>query len=253
MANSFEKEIRRAINNSKEELLMGLCHDLKAPLQTMLGFNAMNLDKLNKVVSSNLANSDETLMRTIQQLTRNMDIITAEGTRLTGMIENLLDMYFLEQEEVLYNIMPCRAQDLLAQENGLMQNACQFKEIQWQLTFEEPLPLILVDRQWISRVLNNLLSNAIKFTEVGSISCVVTRSGDKVKFVIEDTGVGIPLEYQKRIFAKFIKVPGVGNRKGTGLGLAIAKNIVERHGGQIWLESHPGKGSRFSFTIPVCI
>ncbi len=238
MTNSLEKDIRKAIKNSKEELFMGLCHDLKAPLQTMLGFNAMNLDKLNQIIEPAIDHTDDRSNRTMQQLYRNINIIEEEGIRLTSMIDNLLDMYCLEQEEVYYNLVPCRVSDLLSQTAEMMESACASKGLEWTLVMEDSLPLILVDRQWINRVLENLLSNAVKFTETGSIKCTVTGSADKVKFVIEDTGVGIPQEYQHKIFAKFVKVQGAGNQKGIGLGLAIARNIVEKHGGHIWLESY---------------
>jgi signal transduction histidine kinase len=99
----------------------------------------------------------------------------------------------------------------------------------------------------------NLISNAVKFTEEGSVTCRVRWQDDEIIVSVIDTGIGIKKEDHARIFEKFAQAgdPHTDRSKGTGLGLPISKQIVENHGGRIWLESEPGKGSNFSFALPL--
>jgi signal transduction histidine kinase len=111
----------------------------------------------------------------------------------------------------------------------------------------------MADRDKLMQVIINLISNAIKFTHEGCIVCSARVSGENIIVSISDTGVGIREEDKKYIFKKFSQVgDNLTNKpKGTGLGLAICKHIIEVHGGQIWVESEIGKGSDFSFSIPI--
>ena len=100
------------------------------------------------------------------------------------------------------------------------------------------------------QVVYNLLSNAVKFTpDNGRVVLSASRSGNEVVFAVEDTGPGVAEEWQDRIFEEFFQTSG--NQEGTGLGLAVSKRLVELHGGHIWVESEVGRGSRFSFSIPI--
>ena len=118
---------------------------------------------------------------------------------------------------------------------------------------ESKLPMIQADYERVMQVLRNLLSNSIKFTESGLISLNVCREGDFVKFIVKDTGQGIPKENYEYIFSRFYQVDSSATRKvgGSGLGLSICKGLVENMGGKIWFESELGKGSTFYFTIPI--
>jgi two-component system cell cycle sensor histidine kinase PleC len=105
----------------------------------------------------------------------------------------------------------------------------------------------------LRQVLLNLVGNAIKFTDEGSITISARQQGDRIAVSVEDTGCGIPAEMTERVFREFQQVDNSSTRRagGTGLGLAIVRRIVELHGGEVTLQSIPGKGSTFSFTIPV--
>jgi signal transduction histidine kinase len=109
---------------------------------------------------------------------------------------------------------------------------------------------VLVDRERVGHVFSNLISNAVRYTaKGGSVTLGAEALDGSVRFTVADTGTGIPKEYQERIFEKFFQVPDSGP-KGTGLGLYIAKEIVRAHGGEIGVDSEPGKGSTFWFTLP---
>jgi signal transduction histidine kinase len=111
-------------------------------------------------------------------------------------------------------------------------------------------PPVLADPARIGHVFSNLLTNAMKFTAPGGRVRIYAEPLDKfVRFIVEDTGIGIPSQHIGRIFERFYRVPRENQPSGAGLGLAIAKEIVDAHGGTITVESHPEKGSRFSFTL----
>jgi signal transduction histidine kinase len=112
------------------------------------------------------------------------------------------------------------------------------------------LPPVLVDRDQIERVIVNLVSNAARATPSGgTITVLATRRGGEVAMSITDTGVGIPRDYLARVFEPFVQVPNAP-AGGSGLGLAISRRIVEAHGGQLTVQSEPGRGSTFTFTVP---
>lgn len=114
------------------------------------------------------------------------------------------------------------------------------------------LPRVSIDARRIGQVISNLLGNAFKFTpESGTIKVTVRQRENSIIVSVSDTGAGIPPEDLSKVFDRFWQVQRTGSTGGSGLGLSIAKAIVEAHGGSIWVESHLGKGSSFSFTLPV--
>jgi signal transduction histidine kinase len=118
---------------------------------------------------------------------------------------------------------------------------------------DESLPSGKGDERRITQALLNLVGNAIKFTETGEVAIKATAANGAFQVAVIDTGPGIPIEHQQRIFGEFQQIDSSSTRKkgGTGLGLSISKKIIEMHGGRIWVESEPGKGSIFSFTLPL--
>jgi signal transduction histidine kinase len=115
------------------------------------------------------------------------------------------------------------------------------------------LPLCLGDGKRITQCLMNLVGNALKFTAEGRVEIRVDQEGEHLRFAVADTGIGIPADQIEHIFEEFRQADATVTRDfgGTGLGLAITKKLVELHGGRIWVESEPGKGSTFFFTVPV--
>jgi len=113
-------------------------------------------------------------------------------------------------------------------------------------------PLVAADATRMSHVFSNLLRNALRFTAAGgSVTCSVAAEANEVRFSVTDTGAGIPPQYLGRVFDKFFRAPGQPGDTGSGLGLAIVKDIVEAHGGRIFVESTEGHGTTFTFTLPV--
>jgi signal transduction histidine kinase len=128
------------------------------------------------------------------------------------------------------------------------------KGIKIHTTVEEGLPLLLIDKERVKQVLINILGNAIKFSPDGSVINIrVGREKNEVLFEIQDFGCGIPKDEKDKIFETFYQVEATEDRRhdGAGLGLSISRGIVLSHGGRIWVESEVGKGSTFSFTLPV--
>jgi signal transduction histidine kinase len=127
------------------------------------------------------------------------------------------------------------------------------KRLALKVTVPPDLPVGKGDEQRLTQVLTNLVGNAIKFTEVGEVDVQVMSANGTFMVAVSDTGVGIAEADQQKVFEEFQQADSSSTRKkgGTGLGLTIAKKIIELHGGRIWVESSPGKGSTFSFTLPV--
>jgi signal transduction histidine kinase len=131
-----------------------------------------------------------------------------------------------------------------------LESAFHDRGIDLQVDVPVGTPDVLADPARIDHVFSNLLTNALKFTAPGGKVCISAETeDDSVRFVVEDTGIGIPAELHGRIFERFFRIPRQNQPPGAGLGLAIAKEIVEAHGGQIAVKSVEGQGSRFSFTL----
>jgi two-component system phosphate regulon sensor histidine kinase PhoR len=153
--------------------------------------------------------------------------------------------------------MKIEAQDLgemVASVSDLILIQCKNKNIELAQEIQKDTPQVLADRSQIERVFINLLANAVKFTpQNGRITIKANKKDGAVQVDIQDTGIGIPPEALSLIFDEFYRVDNAVNQelKGTGLGLSLVKHIIEAHKGKIWVESRPGKGSTFSFTLPI--
>jgi signal transduction histidine kinase len=129
------------------------------------------------------------------------------------------------------------------------------KELTLVKDIEHGLPAVIGDPDKLVQVMINLVSNAVKFTEKGSVTCKATRVDADIQICVTDTGNGIPKAEHKKVFEKFTQVADTlaGKPSGTGLGLPICKQIIAYHGGKIWVESEPGQGSKFVFTLPLIL
>lgn len=230
---------RLQLEQVREDLTHMIVHDLRNPLSSIMSSLELIRARLR----------DPTIDIPLDQL---FAVAQRSGERLFGLIDSILDVARLEsgKAELTYQVIDVG--NMVGEAVEQVRPVAVGREIRLSSYVPPDLPLIEGDRNLLLRTLNNLLDNAIKFTPPdGEVRVTVDRlSADALQFVVSDTGRGIPLEHQERIFDRFARVPNEKVR-GTGIGLAFCKLAVEAHGGRIWVESRPGQGATFKFTIPL--
>jgi signal transduction histidine kinase len=236
------KEVAEEANRMKTQFLANMSHELRTPLNAILNFTRF----LSKERYGPLTARQQDLQQRV----------LANGEHLLGLINDILDLAKIESGRVE---LVREATDLRPILNGVMATAIGLtkdKHILLNLEVPDELPLVNIDKTRIRQVLLNLLSNAAKFTHHGVISLRVALQDEQTLcIIVQDTGIGIAREHQRQVFEEFRQVQSEDTREygGTGLGLPISRQLVEMHGGQIWLDSTPGIGSAFSFTLPCVI
>jgi NtrC-family two-component system sensor histidine kinase KinB len=180
-----------------------------------------------------------------------LDAVAEETGRLTRLVNDLLDLSRMESGRIEMTLAPLRAEQLLERVAAVFEPQTAEKAIALKTAGEAVT--VSADGDKITWVLTNLISNALRYTPTGgSITLSAERRGEVAVLSVSDTGVGIPPEMQQRIFEKFYQIPGRPGG-GAGLGLAISREIVRAHGGHMWVESPPGQGARFYFTLPIAL
>ena len=227
----------------KTHLLANVSHELRAPLNIILGLSQTALSNPNPYGSELPA-----------QLIRDMGYIYDSGEHLIRLINDLLDMSRAEIGELDLCIEPVSPRTLLKDVYETFDKTSANKQKNIELLLEVPdhLPILHADAVRLRQILMNLLSNAFKFTQEGKIILGAEVQLPHIHFWVSDTGVGITPELQDRIFEPFVKIDPPGNRqRGIGLGLSITRRLVALHGGSITLDSLPGHGSTFHVYIPL--
>ena len=173
---------------------------------------------------------------------------------MNKLIESLLAVSRIEKGTLQLEYQDVQLEDSVERIIKELSNLAEGKHL--TLVFEKPpelLPKVRIDLTRIEEVITNLIGNAIKYTDTGAVTVSMKLDNDSVVTAVSDTGEGIPKQSLDNLFTKFFRVKGDlrARPKGTGLGLYISKNIIQSHGGTIWVESEVGKGSTFSFTVPV--
>lgn len=220
---------------AREEVLAIVSHDLRNPL------NAVTLGASLLQMSETLSDDDR----------EQVDTIVLSAKRMSRLIEDLLDITRLEGGKRL-PIQPERVEprELLDETHELFKAQAASQSVTLQFHAEN-VPPVHADRHRVMQVLSNLIGNALKFTPAGGIiTARAERRDSVVQFLVADTGPGIPKENLADVFSPYWQAKRA-ERLGAGLGLPIAKGVVESHGGKIWVESEPGHGTRFYFTLPV--
>jgi two-component system, NtrC family, sensor histidine kinase KinB len=226
----------RRLDEMKSGLLSVVSHELKTPLTSIR--MAVHL-----LLEENVG--PLTLKQTELVLAARED-----SDRLGKIIEDLLDIGRLESGRIEMELQSQSAERLVSEAVRPLEADFRDHGVSIEVDVPTETPPVLADPARIDHVFTNLLTNAMKFTPAGGRVRVFTETGDtEVRFVVEDTGIGIPAEALPRVFDRFFRVTSANKPSGAGLGLAIAKEIVEAHGGQIRVQSTEGKGSRFSFTL----
>jgi signal transduction histidine kinase len=244
---------------TKSQFLANVSHELRTPLTSVVGFTKIVRKRLDDVVWPALQATtasaglppDPKLDRAVRQVGENLEIMVAEGDRLTALINDVLDLEKIEAGRMEFRLEPLDIGQVLDQATAA--TAALFETTGLELRRQVPsgLPEVLGDRHRLIQVVINLLSNAVKFTPSGSITVRVAAAPEQVVVSVADTGVGITPEDRDRVFEQFAQSGDTLSEtpRGTGLGLAICRQIVEQHGGRIWLESEVGAGSTFSFSL----
>jgi signal transduction histidine kinase len=172
--------------------------------------------------------------------------------RLQRLIDSLLDIRQLEEGKADLDRIAVPPRTLALEAIELVRPTVEKKRQELEIDIPPNLPPVSVDRDMIIRVLTNLLDNAAKFTgTTGRIALKMERTDRELQFTVSDTGPGISPESREYIFQRFQRLESAKGTKGTGLGLSFCKLAVEAHGGKIWVDSTPGKGSQFAFTLPL--
>lgn len=242
------------LDKMKSDFLSTVSHELRTPLTSIIGFVNIIKKRLEEVVFPQTKTGDPKIDKAIRQVKANIDIIASEGEKLTLLINDVLDMAKIEARMVEWEMKPVSVTEVIERATFSVKYLLDQKGLRLNIDDTEgDLPEVLGDRDRLIQVVINLISNAVKFTEAGSVNCKAKKTGDVITVSVMDTGIGIDREDQDKVFEKFKQVGDVLTEKpkGTGLGLPICKQIVEHHGGRIWVESEPGKGSIFSFTLPI--
>ena len=231
-------ELRRS-DLMKNQFLSSVSHELRTPLNAIINFVEMvALGLVGPVTEEQkelLNSSLESSTHLLQLINDILDISKIQAGKLT---------LFIEQDVNLYSVLNTAIETVQSMFNE--------KQVELVQDIDDNLPLISGDKRRIHQVLLNLLSNAIKFTNEGTVTLSVKLEKTEVIVAVIDTGVGISPEAQSEIFEPFIQTTdGVKLEQGTGLGLPISLSLVQAHGGELWMESQPGEGSAFYFSLPV--
>ena len=269
--------VEREVDRMKTEFLATVSHELRTPLTSVLGFASIIQEKLEEVILPGIPSENRKIFKATKRVGDNINIIVSEAERLTYLINDVLDIAKMEAGHVEWKIEPIHPLQILEQALAATSSLFEQHGLELIKEFAPELPQVLVDRDRMIQVVINLISNAVKFSEEGSVTVVAKvqetppefRScihvGDRLDLDfpldseqelaigITDTGIGIAENDQNTIFERFKQVGNIltDKPKGTGLGLPICKQIVEYHGGRIWVQSQLGVGSTFSFSIPI--
>ena len=241
------------IDRMKTDFISTVSHELRTPLTSVLGFTRIIKKKFDEVITPHIRTDDKKIKKTMHQIGDNLNIIVSEGERLTALINDVLDIAKMEAGKIDWKMEPVSAAEIIERAATATSALFENKGLTLIQNMEDGLPEIAGDRDRLIQVVINLISNAVKFTDKGTITCRALRRDDNVVVSVIDMGMGIAEEDLPKVFEKFKQVGDTltDKPKGTGLGLPICKEIVEHHGGNIWAESEPGKGSTFSFTLPI--
>ncbi|MBI3109833.1 PAS domain S-box protein [Candidatus Daviesbacteria bacterium] len=215
-------------------------HELKTPLTNIIGYLSVFMDENRQTLRS-----DQSEL---------LDRCLVSARELQTLVENLLSVNKIEREQISVAVESVDLNAVFSKAIEDLQNQAKLKNITLNFMKDGALPKVLADPVRLSEVINNLVANAINYTEAGGKISVYTSSTPfEVITTVEDTGVGIPAEAIPHLFNKFFRVSNTVQKgsKGTGLGLYISKSIIQKLNGRIWVESEPGKGSKFHFSLPV--
>jgi signal transduction histidine kinase len=243
-------------NEAKSRFLANVSHELRTPLTSVVGFARLNRKRLEEVVFPVVPREDPKVDRAVRQVGETLGIIVDEGDRLTGLINDLLDLAKIEAGRFEWHFAPLALEDVVRQALASTSALFEASGLALETAIADGLPRVDGDRDRLVQVVINLVSNAVKFTPRGGVRVAVadeTVDGARhVRVAVTDSGRGVTPDDVARIFEPFRQASDTvpDGPKGTGLGLPISRQIVEAHGGRLDVDSVPGEGSTFWFRIP---
>ncbi len=242
----------REVDQLKTDFLSIVSHELRTPLTSVLGFTEITQADLRNVIFPQLHTEDRKVLRAINNVEKNIEIIFKEGERLTSLINDVLDIAKMEAGKVDWKTDLLDMTGIVRRSLASTASLFRKKQLEQVLEFQDDLPCVVGDGERLMQVMVNLISNAVKFTAHGSVTCRVTRDNTGLRVSVLDTGTGIATQDTLKIFEKFKQVGDTLTEKpaGTGLGLPICKQIIEHHKGRIGVNSTLGQGSEFWFFLP---
>jgi signal transduction histidine kinase/ActR/RegA family two-component response regulator len=240
LALAYANEVVKAADQAKSEFLANVSHEIRTPMTSILGFSDVLLE----------SNLDEAQLDAVATIKRN-------GQYLIQLVNDILDLSKIEAGKLNVECVECSPCQILCEVTSLMQVRARTKRLTLDVELDTPIPrTIHSDPVRLRQILINLVGNAIKFTETGGVRLRISLVGadsaePKMQFEVIDTGVGMNESQIAMLFRPFSQVDDSNSRKGagTGLGLAISKRLAEKLGGDVTVESTPGKGSVFTFTV----
>jgi signal transduction histidine kinase len=223
----------------KSQFVANMSHELRTPLAAILGYAELMQEGFYGALPE----------KSMASLTR----IRSNGKHLLGLINTVLDIAKIEAGQFSLNLGEYAIESMVETVRAATESLAETKKISLKTDIAKRLPIGLGDEQRLTQVLLNLVGNAIKFTDTGEVRITATAVNGHFTVAVTDTGPGIPPDELKRVFEQFHQIDNSNTKAkvGTGLGLAIAKQIVEMHGGRIWVESTLGKGATFQMELPV--
>jgi len=227
----------KKLETIRRDFIANLSHELRTPVASV----KLLAETLKEGAIDDRQVSDDFLSR-----------IAGEAGKMAEIVEGMTTLSRIESGEVKLNKKPADIPRLIAQAFERLKPQMDFKRLQYETDIQQAGLTAMADAVQLEQVVYNILHNAVKFTpEEGRIKASAFIQGANLTVCIEDTGPGIAPDELERIFERFYKADKSRSGIGTGLGLAIARHIVEFHGGRIWAHSHPGRGSRICFSLPL--
>jgi len=225
----------------KSQFLANMSHELRTPLNAILGYTELMADGA-------YGEPSEKMLGILQRL-------EANGRHLLGLINDVLDLSKIEAGQLVLELSDYSVQDIAQTVRSTLEPLATDKKLTFKVEVAPDLPPGHGDGRRLTQVLINLVGNAIKFTDAGEVAIKAETNNGSFYVSVRDTGPGISAADQAKLFQEFQQADNAITRKkgGTGLGLAISKRIIEMHGGRIWVESQPGQGSIFTFSLPVIV
>jgi signal transduction histidine kinase len=225
----------------KSQFLANMSHELRTPLNAILGYTELMADGA-------YGEPSEKMLGILQRL-------EANGRHLLGLINDVLDLSKIEAGQLELELSDYSVQDIAQTVRSTLELLATDKKLAFKIEMASKLPLGRGDGRRLTQVLINLVGNAIKFTDAGEVAIKAEANNGSFHVSVRDTGPGISATDQAKLFQEFQQADNAITRKkgGTGLGLAISKRIIEMHGGKMWVESQPGQGSTFAFTLPIVV